>query len=202
MCDSVASPYSSEPSINSPTEVSLSGFTPTSSEKSKRIPTTQWTCCQTHGRSRHHRNLKHSANLFHDKAVTKVAVVLSRLPVTGGEDEKDMRRLVNVCGGCGTREQSIETRFGGSREGDKLVNSRIVGVEAWRDLAAAMDCKVSPQRITSAPAWGGMCVPPAREASERGTPRARPDVIAARPCRLTDWRRSDTSAYGGSLAMS
>jgi hypothetical protein len=98
--------------------------------------------------------LKHSANLFHDKAVTKVAVVLSRLPVTGGEDEKDMRRLVNVCGGCGTREQSIETRFGLAK-GDKLVNSRIVGVKAWRDSAAAMDCKVSPQRITSAPAWVG-----------------------------------------------
>ena len=83
--------------------------------------------------------MKHSANLFHDKAVTKVAIVPSCLPVTGGEDEKDLRRLVNVCGGRGTSEQSIEPRLGLAK-GDKLVNSRIVGVEAWRDSAAAMYC--------------------------------------------------------------
>jgi hypothetical protein len=98
--------------------------------------------------------LKHSPNLFQDKAVTKVAVMPSCLPITGGEDEKDLWWLVNVCGGRGTSKQSIEPRLRLPKE-DELVKSRIVSIEAWRDPATAIYYKVSPQGITSTPAWVG-----------------------------------------------
>jgi hypothetical protein len=66
-----------------------------------------------------------------------------------------MRR---ICGGWSTFVAAAHQRLEPSlrlAKGDKLVSSRVIGIEAWRDPAAATYFTVSPQRMTSTPAGVG-----------------------------------------------
>jgi hypothetical protein len=119
--------------------------------KKKGVPTTQWTCAQPHGRSRHHCGLKHSTNLLQDQIVAKVPVEPSSAPVTGGEHEKDLWWLVNACGARSVSKQSVEPRSRPAH-GDEFVTSRVIGIKARRNTATAVHGEICPQRIAGAPA--------------------------------------------------
>ena len=64
----------SDPTMISPTEVSISGSTPASPENWREFPQPNGQVRQPHRRGRHHRRLEYRADFFQDQAVAEISV--------------------------------------------------------------------------------------------------------------------------------